>query len=213
MARAVSVGGRIGMHDVRARAFITAMLVFALALPAGCAMRPPRDGAGWRQVDGIDPSSVDLFRLSGRLAVSDGKDGGSAGFLWIQRGDRIEFELRQPVSQRTWKLVADDTGATLEGGDDGPRSAASAEALLIEALGWHVPVDALRDWVRGLPTAGPVVASERDAQGRLSMLEQDGWRVEYRDWLDGGDWPTRVRAQQPPYSVRLNIKNWAVGHD
>lgn len=194
------------------RVLLTHVLVLVVAaLLSACAIKPRSGDVGWRPVADTAPDHVDTFRLAGRLAVSDGKDGGSAGFLWSQRGDAYEFELRQPVSQRTWRLTGDARGAVLEGGDDGPRRGESAEMLLSEMLGWQVPFGALGDWVRGLPGDSAVVASTRDARGRLELIEQAGWRVEFRAWLDDGVWPTRLTARRGPYSVRLSIQDWAVG--
>lgn len=190
---------------------LVALLVLTLS---ACAIKPRRDDVGWRRVTGTDLVEIDAFRVAGRLAVSDGRDGGSASFLWTQLGDRYEFELRQPVSQRTWRLTGGARGAVLEGGDHGPVRAASGEELLREVLGWEVPMRALQAWVRGLADAGLAVqAQSRDDQGRLQVLEQGGWQVQYRGWLDGSVWPTRVQAQQPPYSVRLSIQDWFVRDD
>lgn len=196
-----------------------AMVLIAVLVVSACAIKPRAGDAGWRQVAGVDPGDVDTFRVAGRLAVSDGKDGGSAGFLWTQRGDTYEFELRQPVSQRTWRLVGDDRGAVLEGGEDGPRHGASAEALLSEVLGWRIPVRALSFWVRGLshpwvrgvPFHSLATRSERDDRNRLILLDQDGWQVEYLAWLDDGQWPTKMAARMDRYVIRLRIQDWAVG--
>lgn len=198
------------MLNLTSRFSVTPLLVALLVLAlAACAIKPRRDDAGWRPVGGADLVQVDSFRVAGRLAVSDGRDGGSASFLWTQQGSSYEFELRQPVSQRTWRLRGNDRGAVLEGGDGGPLRAGSGEVLLREVLGWEVPVSALQSWVRGLASATyPLDHEGRDGQGRLVELEQGGWRVDYRAWLDGGVWPTRIQARQPPYSVRLNIQDW-----
>lgn len=185
-------------------------VLMLLAALSACAVKAPRVDGDWRPVQGLEPADVRNFQLAGRLAVSDGRDGGSAGFLWTQRGDRFEVELRQPVSQRTWRLSGDHHGALLEGGDDGPRRGPSAEALLQEMLGWQVPVASLQAWVRGLASDdSPAQELVRDEQGRLSRLAQDGWQVEYRDWLGDSDWPLRINASRPPYSVRLVIRDWA----
>lgn len=190
------------------------VLALACLALAACAQAPRRDGGGWRTVAGTAPAAADSFRVSGRLAVSDGRDGGSAGFLWLQRGQAFEVELRQPVSQRTWRLVGDRRGAVLHGGEGGPRRGADAQGLLHEVLGWHLPVDALADWVRGLPDPdSPVDRAERDGEGRLRVLEQAGWRVEYRAWLEEGPWPTRIQARQGSHSVRINVQDWALARD
>ena len=180
------------------------------ALLAGCAIKPPRGDGRWLPVEGVSPATVENFRLSGRLAVSDGRDGGSAGFLWTQRGDRFVVELRQPVSQRTWRLSGDRGGAVLEGEGHGPQRGASAEALLQEVLGWEVPVASLQAWVRGLVgTDTPVQFLENDAHGRPLRLRQNDWQVDYREWLGDSGWPLRVNASRPPYSVKLVIREWA----
>lgn len=189
------------------------LLLAAVLSLAACTSQPVRDQARWRSVDGVQPAEADSFRLSGRLAVSDGRDGGSAGFLWLQEGEAFQVELRQPVSQRTWRLSGNDQGAVLDDGS-GRQRAGSAEELLYQALGWHLPVTALRDWVRGLAHAGlPVQEGAEDAFGRWQWLLQDGWRVEYRNWLGDSAWPLRIEARKPPYSVRLSIQDWAVPHD
>lgn len=189
---------------------LAALLLLLLLL--ACARQPLRDDSYWRSVDGVHPAQADSFRLSGRLAVSDGRDGGSAGFLWLQEGDSFQVELRQPVSQRTWRLSGDRYGAMLDDGS-GRQQAGSAEELLLDALGWHVPVTALRDWVRGLAHAGlPLQEGAEDAHGRWQWLQQGGWRVEYRNWLGDSAWPLRIQAQNAPYSIRLSIQDWAVPH-
>jgi outer membrane lipoprotein LolB len=198
---------------------IVSTMVLAVALVSGCATRPRVDDRGWRSVDAVRPADVETFRVVGRLAVSDGEDGGSAGFSWLQRDDSYEFELRQPVSQRTWRLTGDRRGAVLEGGDGGPVRGESAESLLSEAVGWRVPVGALAYWVRGLPHPwvrgvpghGPVIGSDYDDRQRLVHLDQDGWQVEYRSWLDDGVWPDRMVARKGAYIVRLRVQDWSVG--
>ncbi len=202
-------------RSAKLTALIRAMVVVVLLSGVfACASAPRRDAGLWRPVDGMDPASITSFRVAGRLAVSDGRDGGSASFVWTQRGERFEFELRQPVSQKTWRLSGDARSARLEGGEGGTRHAGSAEELLLEVLGWHVPVAALRDWVRGQPHEGaPVDDVERDGGNRLRRFSQDGWQVAYTAWHEDGALPGRIRAQQPPYSVRLNIQDWAVARE
>ncbi|THD12752.1 lipoprotein insertase outer membrane protein LolB [Pseudofulvimonas gallinarii] len=205
--------GRTASAPRRPPFFRPAVLAVLLLL-AACASTPRRDAALWQSPDGVDPSSINAFRIAGRLAVSDGRDGGSASFVWVQRGGRFEFELRQPVSQKTWRLSGDNRGARLEGGEGGTRHAGSAEALLSDVLGWHVPVAALRDWVRGLPHDGtPMESAERDGDGRLHRFSQDGWQVAYTAWREDGALPVRIRARQANYSVRLNIQDWAVARE
>ena len=150
------------------------------------------------------------WSLEGRLGVSDGRDGGSGSFSWVQDGERYEFVLRAPVTGKSFRLSGDAHEAELEGLDGGPLRGADAETLMRKALGWEVPLRELRAWVLGLRADGGP-AQIRFGENRLpSLLQQDGWSVDYRAWDEARDppLPTRVYAARPPYKVRLSIESW-----
>lgn len=172
-------------------------LVVVLLLLTGCAARHGSSVA-------IDDAS-EHWRLEGRLAVSDGHDSGSGSVTWEQEGEYFMIGLRAPISGQSWRLSGDAELCTLEGLKPYPLTAATPEALLERELGWHLPVAALRDWLRGRPMNVDVPV-ERDANGFVSGFVEAGWTISYRDFRDGR--PTRITARKPPYQVRLAIKSW-----
>jgi outer membrane lipoprotein LolB len=154
---------------------------------------------------------ADHWSLQGRLGISNGKDGGSGSFSWRQDGDRYEFILRGPaISGMNFRLSGGPDGALLEGMAHGPLRGPDAEALMRKALGWEVPLRDLRAWVLGVRAdSGPAELSF--GENRLpSLLQQDGWTVDYRDWDETRQppLPTRVFAARPPYKVKLSIESW-----
>ena len=154
---------------------------------------------------------ADHWTLQGRLGVSDGKSGGTGSFSWTQNGDQYEFVLRGPaISGMNFRLSGGPDGALLEGLDGGPVRGADAEVLMHKALGWDVPLRDLRAWVLGLRAdSGPAELSF--GTDRLpSLLQQDGWAVDYREWdaTRKPPLPTKVFAGKPPYTVRLSIESW-----
>jgi outer membrane lipoprotein LolB len=154
---------------------------------------------------------ADHWTLQGRLGVSDGKSGGAGSFSWTQNGDQYEFVLRGPaISGMNFRLSGGPDGALLEGLDGGPVHGADAEVLMHKALGWEVPLRDLRAWVLGLRAdSGPAELSF--GTDRLpSLLQQDGWAVDYREWdaTRKPPLPTKVYAGKPPYTVRLSIESW-----
>jgi outer membrane lipoprotein LolB len=148
------------------------------------------------------------WRLSGRIAVSDGKDGGSGRIDWRQDGERFRIEIRAPVSRRTWRLSGGPDGATLEGLDDGTRSGPDAEALLRDAVGWTVPIADMVAWARGARGQGGARVEFDDA-GRLAVLEQRGWTVEYRAWIEGE--PALPKKSSPPAASAASGWWWSAG--
>ena len=151
------------------------------------------------------------WTLQGKLGVSNGKDGGSGTLTWTQNGDRYDFVLRGPITGRSFRLTGGPEGALLEGLDGGPLRGPDAEALMQRALGWEVPLGDLRAWVLGLRAdSGPAELSF-GANRLPSLLQQDGWSVDYRQWdpVHQPPLPKIVFAGKGTYKVKLSIESWS----
>lgn len=154
---------------------------------------------------------ADHWTLQGRLGVSDGHNGGSGSLTWTQDGDHYDFVLRGPaLSGVSFHLSGGPDGAVLDGLRGGPLRGPDAEALMRRALGWDVPLRDLRAWILGLRAdSGPAVL--RFGENHLpSLLQQDGWAVDYRAWDTSRQppLPSTVFADKPPYKVRLSVESW-----
>lgn len=186
-----------------------------LALLAGCVRAPIRQDANaallQAQAEREQALAAQLqWSLVGRLAVSDGRDGGSGRIEWAQDGDDFEIRLSAPVSRQSWRLSRQDGLVTLEGVEGGPVVGVDPQRLLWEATGWLVPVDALAAWVRGARAGGSAEIAF-DATGLPALVEQQGWRVEYRAWDQSlPPRPLRVFANQGEARVRLQVDRWDV---
>lgn len=155
-------------------------------------------------------AGADHWSLQGKLGVSDGKDGGSGTLNWAQNGERYEFTLRSPVIGKSFRLSGGPDGALLEGLDGGPLRGPDAESLMHKALGWEVPLRDLRAWVLGLRADSGPAELNFGANRLPSLLQQDGWDVDYREWDAARQppMPTKVFAEKLPYKVRLSIESW-----
>ncbi|MCX7557282.1 lipoprotein insertase outer membrane protein LolB [Xanthomonadaceae bacterium JHOS43] len=192
------------------------LVLAAVLLLAGCSAAPPRavlpqDRVLAAQAQREAALAQRMYwRLSGRIAVSDGQDGGSGRLEWVQDGDRYEITLNAPVTRRSWRLVGEPDSARLEGLDGGPFTDASAERLLSDHLGWHVPLGDLVAWVQGARARGPAQI-EFQPSGVPALIEQNGWRIEYRSFELAGEppMPLRVFATRGQQRVRLQVDAWA----
>lgn len=153
---------------------------------------------------------ADHWTLSGRLGLTSANAGGSGTFTWTQDGQHYVFELRGPLASKSFRLSGGPQGALLEGLDGGPLHGADAEELMRKALGWVVPLRDLRAWVLGLRAdSGPAELSF-GANGLPSLLRQDGWVVDYRQWdmQRQPPLPQKIFAEKTPYKVKLLIESW-----
>jgi outer membrane lipoprotein LolB len=155
------------------------------------------------------------WSFSGRVAVSDGKDSGSARISWQQEATRYRVTLRLPVSGETWRLSGDELGCVLEGARSEPVRGRDPEELLRRELGWRLPVGALGSWARALSAKSAESELALGADGLPAVVLEAGWRVQYRDYDRTREppLPTRIDAERPPYTVRLAIASWGSAAD
>lgn len=196
------------------------VVLAVLALLAGCTASPRRAALPQDELLAAQAqreaqlAERGYWRLAGRIAVSDGGDGGSGRLEWMQDGARYEITLNAPVTRRSWRLIGEPGFARLEGIEGGPFHADSAEALLVEYLGWNVPLASLAAWVQGARAAGPAQI-EFQLSGLPLLIEQQGWRIEYRAFEDrnpeSGEalpMPLRVFATRGQQRVRVQVDAW-----
>lgn len=153
------------------------------------------------------------WSMQGRVALSNGRDGGSGRIDWRQAGPRYDVSLSAPVTRQSWRLSGDAGTASLEGLPGGTRRGDDPARLLHEATRWEIPVTALSAWVRGAraPEAlhGPAeMAFGQD--GRPLRLRQDGWDITYTAWQAASpiSLPSRLEARRGEALVRLVVDSW-----
>ncbi|WP_101925238.1 MULTISPECIES: lipoprotein insertase outer membrane protein LolB [Luteimonas] len=204
---------------------IAALSLVVLAACSSVPVRPPPVVA-----DQLDPAAVAAqqarrdwlqahpdWQFEGRVAVSQAGRGGSGRVDWQQTGPTYTVALSAPVTRQSWRLLADRrTGAgRIEGLAGGPREGPSAEALVLDATGWLIPVAQLPDWARGLVVDADAAGASRiayDAEGRPQIVEQQDWTVAYLDWHPAeGERPAlprRIDATRGDATVRVIVDSW-----
>lgn len=203
-----------------------AVPVAALLAAAGCATVP----APVPSAPGGDPAAAQVAReaalglaggdcaapgwaMTGRLALSNGKDGGSGRIEWTQGDGHLQVTLSAPVTRQAWVLHLDGHDARLEGVPNGPLRGDDAAALLRDATGWDIPVAALGCWLRGARHGGELadVSIQFAGNGLPSRIEQQGWQVEYQEWTRdaaGLPLPAKLVATRGASRIRLVVDRW-----
>jgi len=155
-------------------------------------------------------SGIDQWSLIGRLAVNDGKDGGSGHINWKLHGETSSMDFHGALGRGAWRLDANGDGAVLELADGEVHRAPTLGQLVEQKLGWEFPVEALAWWVRACTAPGGWERRDIDEFGRLRGLSQFGWEIEYGNYRDveGVFMPLKLTARRDSYSVKLAIRNW-----
>jgi outer membrane lipoprotein LolB len=149
------------------------------------------------------------FAINGRVSIDQQGKRQSAGLRWTHRGDSDELELRTPLGQTVARIYRDAARATLDKGSE-HYSADSAESLMDQVLGWHMPLGGLHRWVLAMPDDEPGADIRRDDAGRISLLSQAGWQVQYLRYADAApdSLPSRLKLDSGDLHLQILIDEW-----
>jgi len=181
------------------------LLLLWLYLLSGCSLLPTTPVAAVR------PAQPDIasFTLNGRVAIRHNGTRHSAGLRWVHQPQSDELLLLAPLGRTAARVYRDASGATLEDGDQ-RYQADDVESLMQQVLGWHLPLSGLHHWVLALPMAQSGAHIERDAEGRIAVLHQNGWQVRYLRYAGDGanSLPARLELSRDALQVQLLIDEW-----
>jgi outer membrane lipoprotein LolB len=167
-------------------------LPLLLLLLTGCATAP---------VVVQRPAQADApFAFNGRIAFKQGDKRDNAGVRWVHSSREDEILLLAPLGQTMARIHRDAQEVTLDASGK-HYTDHDMESLMQQVLGWNLPLSGLCYWVTALPVPGDEFSIERDANGQVSALHQQGWEIGY----------TRYAAAMPDaLPLRLNLKREGV---
>ena len=105
-------------------------------------------------------------------------EGGSGGFTLSQDDLNDTLEIRNPLGGSIAKITITPGEAVLERGGK-VTTAVDADTLVQSALGLPLPARGLSDWLRGQVRPGSPASLERNPDGIVSRISQDGWNLSY----------------------------------
>lgn len=146
------------------------------------------------------------FDLSGRLAVRYGAEAFSGNLAWRHAPSADEMLITSSLGAGVARLVRERDAIVLTTAEPREYRGADAEALTEEVLGFRLPVAGLTHWVRGRPADKAAARARYDEQGRVRLLEEAGWTIEYLEYQ--GELPYRMRLIYPGIDLRLAISQW-----
>lgn len=123
----------------------------------------------------------------------------SGRFTLALSADTTTLDLASPLGNTLARLQSGPQGAQLQVPEDGGLRTVQhreAEALAEEVLGFPLPLNGLRYWIRGAAIPGRPAQLQQD-NGVATQIEQDGWRIQIEERFEGGTDPRRLNVQRP----------------
>lgn len=144
------------------------------------------------------------------MAMTVGREGGSAGFTWRQRATVTELEVSGPLGVGAMKIVVDGDAFTVTDAAGVTLDAAAAAEQVRTRLGADVPVAGLRYWLLGLAAPDSPARVEQGTEPPLRLIEQAGWRVSYEQFRVAQGWrvPSRLTCTGGDARIRVIVDDW-----
>ena len=157
---------------------------------------------------------TDNWQLRGRVNVRYQDESYTPRIQWQQQEDNYRIRLWGTFNAGNTVIIGEPNFVTMEHDGDSI-TAKTPEELVLDNLGYELPISYLEFWVRSLPAPGSNAELEFSDQNHLSMLKQDGWEVTYLDMrqFDGAILPRRVEMTRARNDIRLRFVglSWVLG--
>ena len=152
--------------------------------------------------------------LTAKFSIKNEDETESGAIRWINNGDLRRLDVLSPTGAIVARLTITESVAKLEM-DDQIKTAETTEELFDEIFNLDFPISALKYWIRGLNDPNrPFQLLERDKEGRISILIQDGWSLEYNGTvsIESGEnryeVPRRLTATRGTTEIRWVSTEW-----
>jgi len=179
-------------------------IVIILLLISGCQSLPSKSDSCRQFKDSPGTS----FQFNGKMAVSDGAEGGSGRLTWQQQSNFVETLFKGPMSQGSWLLTETESEAIMLVDNRETYTANKAEQLVSDFIGWSVPWQALKSWIKGRPLQSNRAEVQFAANGKT--IYEQGWQINYDQYRSYPDacLPHSITASKDSYRIKLIISSW-----
>lgn len=191
---------------------VVAGLLLASALLSACTtIAPPaEENSDWaRQRDQLQ--DLDSWELRGRVNVRYDNESHTPNINWLQQNVEYHILLWGTLNAGRTLIVGSPDYVTLENGGE-TRSATSPEELILQQLGYELPVSQLNYWIKGLPAPDSEFQLSFNELNQLTTIEQADWTINLSDMRQYGpiSLPRRVDLTRPRNDIRLRFfrLNW-----
>lgn len=190
------------------------LILGLILLLTGCAtLKAPPPSANYQKQDWQQRrqalNQITHWNISGAFGIRQPQRNIIATYEWQQQQQSYHIHIFSSLAIYSANITGRPGYVTLSQSQNQHYSARSPEQLMQQQLGWRLPISNLYYWMRGLPAPGRYQANF-DAYGHITALDQEGWHIDYENYLTVGhvDLPQRLVISRPGLSVKIVVSQW-----
>ncbi|BCD92050.1 outer-membrane lipoprotein LolB [Francisella halioticida] len=156
---------------------------------------------------------LDSWKIKGVLGIIYNDKAETANYIYSQDGDKFSIKLYGPLGIGSIQIKGDSDKVTLENSKGQKIEAKNAKSLMIEQLGWYVPVNGLKYWVKAVAIPNIKYKSKLNQNNLIKTLEQNNWDISYKNYklVDFKyPLPSRIRMSRNNLIIKIVIKSWQI---
>jgi len=192
----------------------TPVLILGLSLMVlGCSSAPRlQESTNW-SIREAGLLALDHWQLQGRVNARYQNESHTPRIRWQQNEAQYAIRLWGTLNVGSTLIEGRPGFVTFEQSGE-TRTASSPEALILEHLGYELPVSQLNYWIKGLPTPDEEHQMQLGDFNEIITLEQSGWTMNYQDYRLFGPYslPRRIEMHRDENNISLVFigLNWTI---
>ena len=199
-------------NSCKAMSRTIALPLLASALLSACSAIAPisEQNSDWtRQREQLQ--EFDSWELRGRVNVRYDNESHTPSINWLQQNVEYHIRLWGTLNAGSTLIVGSPDYVTLESNGE-TQSASSPEELILQQLGYELPISQLKYWIKGLPAPDTDAQLSFNELKQLTTIKQADWTISLSDMRQYGpiSLPRRVDLTRPRNDIRLRFfrLNW-----
>ena len=158
-------------------------------------------------------NKLDNWTASGVIGIRYNGKADSANYVYSQDGDDFSIKLYGPLGIGSIEIKGDGNKVTLIDNKGKETQADSAESLMMQQLGWYVPVEGLKSWIKGIPVSDKDTNRQINDNNLVQILLEKGWEIDYSGYkMFDGEYPlpTKIKMTRDDLSLKIVVKSWVI---
>ena len=194
--------------------FTRLIILSSVLLLSACAGRPQLQISeiDWKTQQ-LRIKTIEQWTVKGRIGVKTPDQGFTSNMSWQYQDHKQHFRIYGSFGQTHADIIQSENEATLEIPDKEIYRSNDIENLILNVLGYPLPFEHLKYWIRGLPYPGNHSELTFDERGLLQVINYKQWKISYSKYKPFNDFdnlylPSMIMITDGKAKLRLSLREW-----
>ena len=156
---------------------------------------------------------LNKWAATGVIGIRYNGKADSANYVYSQNGDDFSIKLYGPLGIGSIEVKGNDKEAIFVDNKGKKTQANNVESLMMQKLGWFVPVEGLKSWIKGIPVSDKDTNRQVGDNNLTEVLLEKGWEIDYSDYKmfdEKYPLPTKIKMTRDDLYLKIIVKSWAI---